>query len=274
MTEHTDRPANHTDSKYIDDLKREITKTLTTLFEEGDVVELRILSNGLVGSGYYTNQQALINEVIRLEARKNANYQYYVTLNELVSDVQYRRSGLKWGKEANPTTSDEDVLCRHWLLLDFDPARSSGISATDKEKACAYEAMGKVRDWLLGWGFGAPIEADSGNGYHLLYPIDIPTDPSTRDAENNRLIKQFLQAAADVCDVEGVAVDLKVFNASRITKLYGTIARKGQHSKERPHRPSRLLVVPAVLETVSIDLIKSVAHADAEISPSSSSLIS
>ncbi|MGZ4853229.1 MAG: hypothetical protein ACXV3D_08620 [Halobacteriota archaeon] len=52
MTEHTDNPANHADSKYMDGLKREITKTLSTLFSDGDVIELRILSNGRVGSGY------------------------------------------------------------------------------------------------------------------------------------------------------------------------------------------------------------------------------
>ncbi|MGZ4926350.1 MAG: DNA primase family protein, partial [Halobacteriota archaeon] len=264
MTEHTDNPANHADSKYMDGLKREITKTLSTLFSDGDVIELRILSNGRVGSGYYTDRQALIDEVIRLEARKNANYQYYITLNELMPDVQHRRSGLKWGAEAHPTTTDADVIRRRWLLLDFDPERATGISATDEEKARAYAAMKLVRTWLAEHGFGAPIVADSGNGYHLLYLINIPADPATRDTENNRIIKQLLQAAADACNVEGVAIDLKVFNASRITKLYGTIARKGEHSKERPHRPSRLLAVPATLETVSVDLIKSVAHADSE----------
>ena len=41
-----------------------------------------------------------------------------------------------------------------------------------------------------------------------------------------------------------VEIDTSVFNASRITKLYGTITRKGADTEERPHRQSRILDIP------------------------------
>ena len=40
------------------------------------------------------------------------------------------------------------------------------------------------------------------------------------------------------------SVDLKVFNAARIWKLYGTKACKGDNTTERPHRLAKLLAVP------------------------------
>jgi len=45
---------------------------------------------------------------------------------------------------------------------------------------------------------------------------------------------------------ELVAVDLKNFNAARITKLYGTIAAKGDDTAERPHRQSAILEDPGL----------------------------
>ena len=36
-------------------------------------------------------------------------------------------------------------------------------------------------------------------------------------------------------------MDKKLFNASRILKAYGTMARKGSNTRERPHRMSRIV---------------------------------
>ena len=39
---------------------------------------------------------------------------------------------------------------------------------------------------------------------------------------------------------------------ARITKLYGTMTRKGDHTPERPHRRSRILEIPDELKVVKL----------------------
>jgi hypothetical protein len=47
-----------------------------------------------------------------------------------------------------------------------------------------------------------------------------------------------LKALAAKFDTSAVKIDQKVFNASRITKAYGTMTCKGDGMPERPHRIS------------------------------------
>jgi hypothetical protein len=81
--------------------------------------------------------------------------------------------------------------------------------------------------------------ADSGNGYHLLYRVDLPND-----RESLELVRGILEALAFRFDDDRVKVDTTTSNAARIWKLYGTTARKGDDTQERPHCVSRLLKVP------------------------------
>jgi hypothetical protein len=94
-----------------------------------------------------------------------------------------------------------------------------------------------IRDFLRGREWAEPILADSGNGYHLLFPIDLPAD-------DGGLVKRVLEGLAVKFDSELVKIDKKVFNAARICKLPGTIARKGDPTETRKHRRARLLEVP------------------------------
>ena len=56
------------------------------------------------------------------------------------------------------------------------------------------------------------------------------------------LVQRVLHALADRFDGDGITVDRKVFNPSRLTKLYGTLSRKGIATPERPHRPSAVML--------------------------------
>lgn len=76
----------------------------------------------------------------------------------------------------------------------------------------------------------------SGNGYHLLYRTTLPND-----RQCSELLKRFLASLAVMFDDEMTKIDTSVFNASRICKVYGTMARKGDDTPERPHRRSVLL---------------------------------
>lgn len=132
--------------------------------------------------------------------------------------------------------TDEDIAARKWLLIDVDPERPDGKrsdSATDAERREAWKVVSNVREGLAAFGMTAPVLASSGNGWHLVYPIDMPNDAQSRDA-----IQAVLRGLASRFDTAKAKVDVKNFNASRIWKLYGTTARKGRETPERPHRES------------------------------------
>ena len=88
---------------------------------------------------------------------------------------------------------------------------------------------------------------DSGNGAHLLYRVDLPNDRASLD-----LVKGVLEALSFRFSDERVSVDITTANAARIWKLYGTTARKGDSTEERPHRRSRLLNVPDVIQKATL----------------------
>ncbi len=96
----------------------------------------------------------------------------------------------------------------------------------------------EIREALAAEGWPDPLLADSGNGGHLLYRINLPNDHAS-----TQLVKRCLEALAFRFDDEHVTIDQKVFNASRIWKVYGTMARKGHDTPDRPHRLSRVLEV-------------------------------
>jgi hypothetical protein len=159
----------------------------------------------------------------------------YFTLNPLKPDL-------------NKTAKDADVLERHWLLVDVDAVRGvTGVqNATEAEKQAAIELGHAIRDSLTDLGWPRPIVIDSGNGGHLLYWIELPNDDASRD-----LVKAVLTELARRFDTNAAKVDTSVFNAARISKLPGTVVRKGPHSPERPYRVARLIELPEGGEIVT-----------------------
>jgi hypothetical protein len=206
------------------------------------VYELRVphTPEGTV-SGYFNNGAKLVEAALEWNGRAPG---IYITLNPVNPDLLARapnclRSGLRQGE----ATSDGDTLHRRWLLLDFDPVRPSGVSATANEKETAWNRCRECEQWLsaeLKFPPDSLVMADSGNGWHLLVRIDLPND-----SESDALAKRCLDAASLWLGDETVKVDTAVGNAARICKFYGTLARKGDDTKERPHRCSTLVFVPA-----------------------------
>jgi hypothetical protein len=225
----------HTLLDEADEKTGEVLHTVEVLFEPGAVVELRAIKGRETVSGYFDDHLLLAREANKLEDR---GYSVYVTLNEVDSALLARASNRARKLYKEPTTSDSDVMRRRWLPLDFDPARPSGVSATDAEKKTARLRAIEVREFLKGLCWPEPVVGDSGNGYHLLYRIDLPNDQ-----ESLELVKGVLEALAFKFSDEAVGVDTTTCNAARIWKLYGTTARKGDDTGERPHRRSGLLKV-------------------------------
>ncbi len=180
----------------------------------------------------------------------------YLTLNPVNPALSARANGrVKQASKETPATGDADIAQRQWLPLDFDPVRPTGISATDEEKALAFELADAVALWLSEQGWPDPVIADSGNGAHLLYLVDLPADTGARD-----LVRDCLAALALRFDTPQVKIDRTTFNASRIWKLYGTHARKGDSTSDRPHRVSAVLSVPAGLVAVPLPLLGALAR--------------
>jgi P4 family phage/plasmid primase-like protien len=220
-------------------------------------VELRALN---VADGYRTRQtrsgfydSAHLNDMVR-EAIQVTNLAegVYFTLNPLNRALLSRRRNRFDEAHSGGAASDMDVLRRRLLLVDVDPVRLSGISSTDGEKDRAWEMIERVRLHLAGNGWPDPAVADSGNGYHLLYRIDLPAD-------DGGLVRQVLTALAQRFDLVDVKIDQKVFNPARIVKLYGTKARKGDSTEERPHRWTRVCSMPTELKVVPVGLLDQLA---------------
>src|SRR5262245_41391627 len=158
-----------------------IADWLRLFFAPGDVVELRALDVerrkgwAQTENGYFDYDHFADMAEAALEVEKYAVGVYY-TINPLLPAILSLRANRTDKAKAGKATSDIHVRCRKWLLVDADPVREvAGIPSTDEEKAAAYETAKKVMDYLAGEDWPDPVLADSGNGYHLQYPIDRPT---------------------------------------------------------------------------------------------------
>src|SRR5262249_23831706 len=142
----------------------------------------------------------------------------------------------RYVERASHATADTDVVRYRWLPVDLDPVREAGISSSDVEHEAALSLSGEIADWLaheLDFPADSIVQADSGNGGHILVHINEPADAPTR-----ALIERCLSALDLRWSTDAVKVDTRTGNPSRIWKLYGTAARKGDATAARPHRRS------------------------------------
>lgn len=227
----------------LDGNAAEILRTAQNLFEPGDVAEVRAFSSGKTASGYFDDFEALARQAARLDAQGHA---VYMTLNPVLPSLLSRYSN-RMEQRPKATTKDNEIVRRRWLPVDLDPVRPSGISASDEEKRAASERAEEIKGFLAGREWPEPVEADSGNGTHLLYRVELPNDP-----DSLKLVSDILNCLDTLFSDNFVNVDKGVANAARIWKLYGTTARKGDDSEDRPHRRSRLLKTPGSSESSGI----------------------
>lgn len=205
------------------------------------VHEVRILRGNFNGgkytqtiSGYFDDARALIKA---LRGVSNAQG-VYITLNPVIDGLLARANNRLIGANDHPLTRDHEITCLQWLPIDIDPVRPAGISSSDEEHAVASRLMDEVVAYLkttLEWS--SPVLADSGNGAHALFPIDLPITEAPKIASVLKELDARFSTAA-------VKIDTTVSNPARIWKLYGTMACKGDSIPSRPHRMSRILEIP------------------------------
>jgi len=212
------------------------------------VGELRVIrkdtgkdGKALIDSAYFDSKGAFVDVASRIQPSYAAGC--YLTMNEVdphaptvaeASDGTRRRPFNKDATVAfaGATTRDEHILTRRHLLVDVDAANKPGTSATDEERAAALAKRDEIRDELGRQGWPAPrVETSSGNGGGLIYDIDLPNDESSKF-----LVKRVLEALDARFTTPSATVDVGNSNASRITRIPGTVTAKGEHTPERPWR--------------------------------------
>jgi putative DNA primase/helicase len=235
-----------------------IRQMMLLLFMPGDTVELRVPKAGKYKtiSGYYRDHEKLAEA-----ARTNDGLGpgVYWTLNPVLPDLIARRAN-RTECYVSETTTDAQIVCRRWILVDCDPKRPSGISSTDAEHDDALERARQVRARLAHENWPMPVLIDSGNGAHLLYSCELPNDEASTD-----LLRRVLNALGARHNDEHVEIDQTTFNAARICKVPGTVARKGDNLPDRPHRVSRVLDVPGFITPVSRQLLEKLAAEASDI---------
>ena len=235
--------------------REEIKAACDVLFTTGQVAEVRALGKWGTASGYFNDYDKLAAAVQTIE-NKGEYAGIYITLNPVNPDLFARRANrieTKLGKN-DATTADDDITARSWLPIDIDPVRPSGVSSSDEEHTAAKIKAYHIAEYLKDLGFPDPVIADSGNGSHLLYRVDLPNDPGSRD-----LIKNVLETLHTLFSDQICQVDTANFNAARIWKLYGTTSRKGDNIPARPHRISKILKVPDEIQILTTELLTHLA---------------
>lgn len=158
-----------------------IEKTVRLLADPDGIFEVRALdchkerARPFVTAGYFDGKSVVAKLVEKLELEYKPDG-VYVTLN-LPKQACLARSPNSLTEYPKQTTTDNDIERIRWLLIDFDPVRPSGVSASDKEKEATLEKAEEVSDWLRKvHRWPSPVRADSGNGYHILFRVDLPND--------------------------------------------------------------------------------------------------
>ena len=195
------------------------------------IIEIRAILNRQSTSRLFRGSQfssatdlkeAVEDEALRLN---NLKYNVYIVMNPI-------SHGFKGG-----SATDNDIECRKLLLIDIDRAKTSKEPASNQELISAKLLAKDVAKYLKAEGMYDPIVVMSGNGSHLYYKLDsIPNTP-----ENAAKAGEFLRRLAAKFDNDEVKIDTCVYNASRITKVVGTISRKGVETAERPYRMAEVV---------------------------------
>ena len=236
--------------------RAEIARALSVFISPQQVTELRALGvprgagRPITVTGYFNDLQKMAAEAARL-SQNGAKGVYFIP-NPVRPALLARAENKVNIGGSGTSTHDSDIASRQWLFIDLDPIRPSGISATESERKATFQMLSQIVKTLTSLGWPEPVVADSGNGGHLLYRINLPT-------KDEGLIEKVLHALSFRFDNKHVQVDRKVFNPSRIWKLYGTVSRKGDSTLDRPHRVARIAKVPDSLDVVPKKLLQQLA---------------
>ncbi|MEE1252276.1 MAG: DnaB-like helicase C-terminal domain-containing protein [Bacteroidales bacterium] len=231
----------------------ELTKTFDVFnLAATQVRGIRILEGKTqLVAGVFSNVGNLINSI---ENAVGGNVNWYFVFNQIDDSVLKNKVLFNQNNEClrilknGGGIADCDIVKRRWVMLDFDPCRPSGTSSTDEQLQKAKQVAQRVWEFLFYNGFYDYVGCLSGNGYHIMLPCDMVVNEQT-----DRLVKDFVKVISMLFSTKDVEIDVAVSNRSRLTKLYGTLAMKGENSELTPHRLSRIEHCPNQIK--SIDMV-------------------
>lgn len=232
--------------------KEQLRLWWNTFVGDGNFTEVRILGR-FSYSGYFRNFENLVSQI---EPYTNMDdEQIYFVLNSIDKDCYARPQCERFLKSPKVTTTDSDIIRRKFLLLDFDPIRKSQTNSSDAQFELAHKKAQDVYRFLIKErGFTDSIICISGNGWHIIVPVDLPCDEET-----NKVIKDFYTYMGSIFSDENVEFDEKVYTNARLTKLYSTWAKKGANVPSNPWRQSKIVYIPKELKPTPIEKIKELA---------------
>ena len=248
-----DKKQTETQAERQERISKHIKDNLRILFDDDSIFEIRIPNVGKEGtvSGYF--DMSNIKNACKSIMKYDGKYNIYFTLQGISKDLLSRRNN-KLAPYTKDTTKDKEVASYRWFFIDLDAERLKGISSSEKEKELSKIKMEEIKGYLKERWDTEPLVFDSGNGYHLLYKISLPTN-----SENKNLIERALKGLGVSFSDGDVKIDENVFNEARITKLYGTMATKGDNTEDRPHRRSHRYFLPEVLKEVTKEQLEEIA---------------
>lgn len=207
-------------------------------------INLRVFTSHPIKNEIFSTDESQFDKVQSFLDKHNL---YDVTVNSTFNNLS------KEYLKSNRAAKDSDVENIRFLFIDVDPERPSKVSATKEEKQSALTTTTKVKQFLEENGIDSIIEIDSGNGFHLLVPIEKGDVRQVREMN-----KKFLSLLDAKFSNEEVDIDTSVHNPSRLGKLVGCMAAKGESTEERPHRQSKIISVPSEVKDTSLSCIEAI----------------
>ena len=226
---------------YLKSLKHEVTEV--RILRETPYLKNGASRGEFVGKtvfGYYDNEHydQLVQDIQPYEKDLDTKG-IYTTIQRCDPALLARASNRLKQAGDNSTTSDNNVTHFCVFPIDVDSGCVAGISATDKERDASKEVAKQIAEAL--GNLQIPIiKGDSGNGWHILVYIE--------DLEVTEDTTIRFKRCGDAI-VEKWGGDATVYNPARIWKLYGTTAKKGDPTNDRPHRQAHIFE-PTDLSTI------------------------
>jgi hypothetical protein len=221
-----------------------------------DQVEKRPVIDKIIYRGNYASCGDFEAEVEELVFRLNDDgFNCYQLVNHLPENF------------VGQSVCDSDIETIDKIFIDVDRVRTGRTSfsekAEEKPRPASQRELDESRrvidsmcNWLIARSWPDPYLSLSGNGYHVYFLTNL--DALESNSENTLLRRAFLQALARKFDSTHSQIDRGVYNSARVTKIIGTLARKGQCSEGRPYRTVELISAPPIIDCVVNDDLRSV----------------
>jgi P4 family phage/plasmid primase-like protien len=213
-------------------------------------VELRAIKNGNVLVGYYDDPTIFATHARSLN---EDGYHIYSPINPILPSAITR---LNQPPTHGSAVRKESIARRLVLPYDIDAVRAEDPAATavanglakpgSKPKVATYaaattserKAAREITQSIVNFWRAQGVEPkclDSGNGYQIFVPIDLPNNE-----DSERLVKEVLAAHRAAYETLAAKIDCWS-DANRILRVPGYLNVKGDNSPERPHRIVKLL---------------------------------